>query len=438
MRRWLFLFVALSLLTFPVLAQEADAAFFRVAHLSVDAPAVDIALSGESLWQELDFPDVTDWAQLNPGSYPIRITDPANSETPLLFTTTLTIASGEWVTLVIAGYAGRDALTLQTIVENYSTIERGEARITALHVVPDMPPVAVYADGVELAAGLGYIANASDGERFRSIDLVAGRYMLYALDDVGAELVATNDVTFGAQRAYLFVITGTPSNPQYVLVSTNPADVIGGEQAEAVVTGSDPLTVRVGHFAPGVPAVDLYLDGERLLPNLEYGELTGYITLDAGTYDAVLVPAGEALESAIYNGRIALVENTLTLVAAVGYEVDGTLTLVAAREEAEPLPPGLTRIAFFQAIRANSLFDLLLNDNVLIQGLAFPELFAGAGDGYVSVDMMPGSYRIAIASDRQRVEVGTIQTGAGRVYLVVALGTPDNPTYRLIPANMPE
>jgi hypothetical protein len=36
------------------------------------------------------------------------------------------------------------------------------------------------------------------------------------------------------------------------------------------------------------------------------------------------------------------------------------------------------------------------------------------------------------------VDAGTILTGAGRVYLVVALGTMDALTYLLVPGNLPE
>lgn len=426
---WLFLTFS------PALAQPAGG-FVRIAHLSVDAPALNVALDGVVLWSALDFPAVTNWAPLGAGTYTISMSDPTDPDTQVM-TTTIDVGANQWVTVALTGYAGWDALSIQTITEDYSTIQRGETRIVVLHAIPDMPALDLYADDVELALYLQYAGSAPADEQYRSADLVAGQYRLHALR-AGAEFLSSNPVTFGAERAYLFVVAGTPSNPQYVLVSTDPAAVIGGEQPAPVVTGSAPLTIRVGHFAPGVPLVDLYLNGERVLQSLSFGTVTDYSAINAGIYEAALVPVGGTLADAIHTQQLALVENTLTLVAAVGYLADDTLQLVTASEQTEAVPRGMTRIAFFQAVRSDQLFDLRLNDTLLIQGLLYPNMFNGGGDGYIAADIMPGSYQFTIVTDGRSVDAGTILTGAGRVYLVVALGTMDTLTYLLVPGSVPE
>jgi hypothetical protein len=437
MRRGVLFLIGWLALSFSSALAQPASGFLRIAHLSVDAPALNVALDGVVLWNALDFPMVTDWSPLSAGSYTLSMTDPTDPDQAQVASVTVDVGANQWVTVALTGYAGWDALHVQTITEDYSTIRRGETRIVALHAIPDAGELDLFADDVALATQLQYAGTAPADEQYGTVDLVAGQYRLYALD-AGVEIASSNRVMFGAERAYLFVVAGTPANPQYVLVSTHPAEVIGGEQAAPVVTGSGPLTMRAGHFAPDLPSVDLYLNGEKALSGLSFGTVTDYSTLTAGTYEAALVPAGGTLADALHTQSLALVENSLTLLALVGYQADSTLQMVTASEEAEAVPAGMTRIAFFQAVRSDQLFDLRLNDSLLIQGLLYPNVFNGGGDGYIATDIMPGSYHFTIVSNGTSVDAGTILTGAGRVYLVVALGTMDALTYLLVPGNLPE
>jgi hypothetical protein len=51
--------------------------------------------------------------------------------------------------------------------------------------------------------------------------------------------------------------------------------------------------VRVAHFAPDAPAVDVSpKGGDPLFSNLEFSKVSDYGTLDAGTYDLGVRPAG--------------------------------------------------------------------------------------------------------------------------------------------------
>lgn len=58
------------------------------------------------------------------------------------------------------------------------------------------------------------------------------------------------------------------------------------EQGEAAVS--------VGHFSPDAPAVDVRLDDETVATGVEYGEVSGYMNVDAGTYTVQILEAGAA------------------------------------------------------------------------------------------------------------------------------------------------
>jgi hypothetical protein len=70
----------------------------------------------------------------------------------------------------------------------------------------------------------------------------------------------------------------------------------------------------------------------------------------------------------------------------------------------------------------------------------YPQLFEGSGDGYVAVDIVANEYTFAITAPGTEfvLDAGTILLGAERYYLFVAIGTPEDPDYLLIPTDIPE
>jgi hypothetical protein len=43
--------------------------------------------------------------------------------------------------------------------------------------------------------------------------------------------------------------------------------------------------VRVAHFSPDAPAVDIYVDDDKVLSGVEYPTVSEYLQLPAGSYD---------------------------------------------------------------------------------------------------------------------------------------------------------
>ncbi|MEO1645586.1 MAG: DUF4397 domain-containing protein, partial [Chloroflexota bacterium] len=85
--------------------------------------------------------------------------------------------------------------------------------------------------------------------------------------------------------------------------------------------------IRVGHFSPDAPNVDVYIDGEVAIEDLAYTQVTPFIEVDAGTYEIAVAPTGTSLDDAVI-GPVDLTfePDSNTTVAAVGSAEDGTLT----------------------------------------------------------------------------------------------------------------
>jgi hypothetical protein len=96
--------------------------------------------------------------------------------------------------------------------------------------------------------------------------------------------------------------------------------------------GDGKAQVRVVHFSPDAPAVDVAPDGaEALLSGLEFPADTGYVALDAGEYDLEVRLAGTE-DVAIQLDPIALAGDTAYSVFAIGSAADGSLTALPVED----------------------------------------------------------------------------------------------------------
>ncbi|MFP9191330.1 DUF4397 domain-containing protein [Natronosalvus vescus] len=107
---------------------------------------------------------------------------------------------------------------------------------------------------------------------------------------------------------------------------TPDSETNGDDTADEGMPGDRqaPLTaVRVAHFSPDAPAVDIYVDGDRIVSELEYETLTPYLELEPGTYTVTIRPAGDeetvAFERDLWLGR------AFYTIAAIGSLEAGTL-----------------------------------------------------------------------------------------------------------------
>ncbi len=211
------------------------------------------------------------------------------------------------------------------------------------------------------------------------------------------------------------------------------------EATEEAMEDMEPMAyVRVGHFSPDTPAVDIYVNGEVAVESLEYPNATGIISLPPAEYEIAVAPAGTSIDdAAIGPATVAFGEGTLTNVAAVGSLEDGTLAPAIFARNIEAQPVGTAEVTVLHAIEGAPAVNVLAGDTPLITSLAYPGA-AGDNDGFFTLDTVPtGTYdlSVTVAGDGTEIlSLGETELADDTYYLVVAVGTPDDPSVQVFTA----
>jgi hypothetical protein len=195
-------------------------------------------------------------------------------------------------------------------------------------------------------------------------------------------------------------------------------------------------SLRVAHFAPDVPAVDVFLKtpgaanaaGNRLLQNVTFPTATGYASVDAGSYDASVALAGTL--TGVLDLAANLDAGTSTSVFATGLLGGTGAQALALRAYADDRVP----VAGKAKVRVIHLSPDAPAVDVVVLGaggaiaarpvtnLSYPNATAS------SLQLDPGTYTLAVVPAGASTPVLPTAAGvpvtlaAGDVATVVAIG----------------
>lgn len=178
-------------------------------------------------------------------------------------------------------------LTLLPVGLSSSTAQaqNGTARLRAVHAVPDIVgvPVDIYVNNENVAPGVDFFSATE------YLDVPVGETdiaVVPAGGDPDTAAVITATVTLEEGQDYSAVARGTADD-------TDDADLgatLLDDDTSAPRRGYAKL--RVAHFSPDAPAVDILVDGTKVISGLEYLEASAYLPLTTGSYTVEVAPAG--------------------------------------------------------------------------------------------------------------------------------------------------
>ncbi|HKJ59737.1 MAG TPA: DUF4397 domain-containing protein, partial [Halobacteriales archaeon] len=190
-------------------APDQDSAFIRVAHVSPDAPPVDVYVDGEQILADVPFGAVSDYAEFPADTYNVTITPAGDNET-VVFEGNLTLEARSVSTLFASGEVSENATQpFEPVLFEDDAFRpaENESAVSVAHMSPDAPTVDVTANNgsVVLAQNLSY-QNASE-----YVTVPAGNHTVEirpASPGANATPVFTANVTLENETAYSAIAVG--------------------------------------------------------------------------------------------------------------------------------------------------------------------------------------------------------------------------------------
>ena len=290
----------------------------RAVHASADTPAVDVYVNGSRALQNVTFGAASAFGAVPAGNTRVQVTLAGQAASTAPIDVTAPLAAGRDYTAIAIGSGSTGATRLQAVlVDDAGTAPAaGQVKLRVVHGAPAVPAVDIFvtAPGAALPSA-PTIAALSFGQQYRrdrrgsvcaSRELPdpraggrADRHRL-RLGHGNPGLAAGSDIVVVAVPE-----TGTSLSPIQLLLAPKGGSAAFAKDSRAAL--------RVAHFSPNVPAVDVFLKSpgaansasNRVLAGVTFPVDSGFLELTAGTYDASVALAGSLAGVIELNGASA-------------------------------------------------------------------------------------------------------------------------------------
>jgi LPXTG-motif cell wall-anchored protein len=175
--------------------------------------------------------------------------------------------------------------------------------------------------------------------------------------------------------------------------------------------------VRVVHASPDAPAVDVYVDGNKVLTNVPFFTASDYLDVPAGPHDLKVTPTGEPNTAVIDAKGVTVESGRAYTVAATGRLAEIKPAILADNLSAPAAGKAHVRVVHFSQ-DAPAVDIKVKGGPTLIPNLAFPN----ASD-YLPVDA--NTYDIVVTpagTDTVALDLAGTKLDSGKIYDVFAVG----------------
>ena len=186
------------------------------------------------------------------------------------------------------------------------------------------------------------------------------------------------------------------------------------EEPPTEVPSAEEAAVSVAHLSPDAPNVDVLVDGDAVLEDVAYGDVSDYLVVDAGTYQVTITAAGDR-DTVAFEGDVTL-DPTYYTVAAIGELEEGTFRPLVLQDY------DVAQVRLLHAAPDAPAVDVTVQDANLA---LFTDVSFGQDTDYVAVP--PGSYTLEVRAAHAHhmgdvVETFDVEVESGRAYSGYAIG----------------
>ena len=181
--------------------------------------------------------------------------------------------------------------------------------------------------------------------------------------------------------------------------------------------------VRIIHASPDAPAVDILLDGNKVLEAVPYKKVSDYLPVTAGKHIIKVVAAGS--DNAVIDTTLDLKSGVNYTALAIGKASDRSIKSLVLEDVTPTTPKGKARVRVIYAIPDGPPVDLVIPGNATKKGspkYLAKNLKSGTATGYLTASA--GSYDVEVrpAGMSNVVKKISVTVASGTAYSVVAFG----------------
>jgi hypothetical protein len=194
---------------------DSDAGQVRVAHLSPDAPAVDVVVDGDAVLENVEFGAVSDYLALPAGEHAVTIQTSENET--VVFDDNVTVEADTAYTIAAVGEVTEETFRPAIFVDDFESPSDENATVRLIHASPDAPAVDVTVAGTDTVL----YDNVSFGNASDYVTVPAGHYELEirgATESNDGDVVTTVNVSAEGGTAYSAIAAG------YLSADDEPGD----------------------------------------------------------------------------------------------------------------------------------------------------------------------------------------------------------------------
>lgn len=389
--------LGLVALVVGVIAPNAFAnANVRILHGSPDVPAVSVYVNGAAAVPTLDPLEATPYLSLPAGTYKIAVALAGQPESAAVLRADVAVQDGKRYTGFATGLLSAGTVKLG-VQEDIARAPFQRSALRVWHNSPDAPNVDVIVNGQTALSNVPYQTVS------QYLPLPEGSY------DVKVNVAGTSTSVFSGKvelergKAYTAIAQGSVTGKGL------------GFRVQVLEDATSGALVRVLHASPNVPAVTVYVNGKPVLSKLRTLKASGYLSLDAGTYNVAVSLAGKPASAAALKGKITVVDGQRYTALARG--LLGRNLQLAVQKDIATAPAGKSAVRVWHLSPDAPKVDIYVNGKKTLSKVPYK-----AASSYLT--LAPGRYTIAVkvAGTKATVWSGKVTTKASRAYSATALG----------------
>ncbi|KEK24051.1 DUF4397 domain-containing protein [Bacillus gaemokensis] len=175
-----------------------------------------------------------------------------------------------------------------------------------------------------------------------------------------------------------------------------------------------PSYMRIFHVSPNTPAIDILVNGQKVIKNISFKQFSPYLSLTQGQYRIDIVPVGN--EKPIFSALVPMMGNHSYTLATIGNEMHIQLQPILDNTH---LPAGQAKIRFAHFSPDTPVVNVSLKDgDHLFENVLFKQI-----TDYLQVSPGTADIEISLADTKKNlVTIPKVKVEANTIYTIAILG----------------